>query len=227
MNIKHFILVSLFLPAILLSDLIRNSPPPSKVENQRTISNFDNYRDEEALIEFIESIIQTNLIPGVSVSIVKDQHIVWEKYFGYADIDNEILVDEETMFILSSVSKTITATALMQLWEQGLFELDDNINSYLPFEVIHPDYPFLGISFFKAGLQGQILLFAAFLSSLVSPSTIKQGQYLFPFLNLLTVKPINILSFSDSIGFGENPIFSLTFSANSLVLSNSVLNSSD
>ena len=147
MNIKHFILVSLFLPAILLSDLIRNSPPPSKIENQRTISDFDNYRDEEALIEFIESIIQTNLIPGVSVSIVKDQHIVWEKHFGYADIDDEILVNEETMFILSSVSKTITATALMQLWEQGLFELDDNINNYLPFDVVHPDHPFFGISF--------------------------------------------------------------------------------
>ena len=116
------------------------------VENQRIISDFNN-RDEEALINFIESIMQTNLVPGVSVSIVKDQHIVWEKYFGYADIDDEILVDEETLFILSSVSKTITATALMQLWELDLFDLDHNINNYLPFNVNHPDHPLSPISF--------------------------------------------------------------------------------
>ena len=146
MNVRGFILISFVLSNILLSDLIRNNIPPSKIENQRIISDFNN-RDEEALINFIESVMQTNLVPGVSVSIVKDQHIVWEKYFGYADVDDEVLVDEETMFILSSVSKTITATALMQLWEQGFFGLDDNINSYLPFEVIHPDHPFLEISF--------------------------------------------------------------------------------
>ena len=147
MNIKCVILICLFLPTILLSDLIRNSTHHTKIEDQRIVSDFDNYRDEESLIEFIESVIQTNLVPGVSVSIVKDQNIVWEKYFGYADISEGILVDEETMFILSSVSKTITATALMQLWEQGLFGLDDNINNYLPFNVVHPDYPFSEISF--------------------------------------------------------------------------------
>ena len=51
------------------------------------------------------------------------------------------------MFILSSVSKTVTATALMQLYERGLFELNDDIDAYLPFEVNHPNYPSASISF--------------------------------------------------------------------------------
>ncbi len=91
--------------------------------------------------------METHLIPGVSISIVKDNNIVWEEQLGYANIINDVLVDENTMFILSSISKTITATALMQLFENGLFELDDDIDNYLPFNVNHPDYPLVPITF--------------------------------------------------------------------------------
>ena len=104
-------------------------------------------RDEDELIELIESLMQTHLIPGLSISISKEGEIVWNQNFGYADIDDGIPVDENTMFILSSVSKTVTATALMQLWEQGMFDLDDGINQYLPFNVNHPDYSLAQISF--------------------------------------------------------------------------------
>ena len=41
-------------------------------------------------------------------------------------------VSDSTMFMLASVSKTVTATALMQLWEQDLIDLDEDINEYLP-----------------------------------------------------------------------------------------------
>ena len=58
--------------------------------------------------------------------------IVWENYFGYSNLNESILVDEDSMFILSSISKTITATALLQLYEDGLINLDDNIQFYKP-----------------------------------------------------------------------------------------------
>ena len=107
----------------------------------------NNYRNEEELLQFIESTMETHLIPGLSVSIVKDDNIVWEKQLGYANIDDDIFVDEDTMFILSSISKTVTATALMQLFEDGLFDLNDDIDDYLPFNVNHPDYPLVPITF--------------------------------------------------------------------------------
>ena len=69
------------------------------------------------------------------------------KAFGYANIEQNISVNENTLFILSSISKTVTGTALMQLFEQNLFELDDDINQYLPFNVSHPDYPLIPITF--------------------------------------------------------------------------------
>ena len=89
----------------------------------------NSYNNEDELLQFIESTMQTHLIPGLSFSIVKDNNIVLEKQLGYANIDESILVDENTMFILSSISKTVTATALMQLFEDGQFELYDHINN--------------------------------------------------------------------------------------------------
>ena len=109
--------------------------------------DLNNYRDEDELVQFIESTMETHLIPGLSISIVKNNDIVWEKQLGYANIMNNVLVDENTMFILSSISKTITATALLQLFEDGLFDIDDDIDNYLPFDVNHPDYPLAPITF--------------------------------------------------------------------------------
>ena len=107
----------------------------------------ENFRNEEELLEFIESIIQTHMIPGLSIAIVKNNSIVWENYFGYSNLNENILVDEDSMFILSSISKTITATALLQLYEDGLINLDDNINDYLSFNVYNPNYPLSTITF--------------------------------------------------------------------------------
>ena len=117
------------------------------LDREEFVSQINNYREEDELLQFIESTMLTHLIPGLSVSIVKNEHIVWEKNFGHANINENILVDENTMFILSSISKTVTATALMQLFEDNFFMLDDNINDYLPFNVNHPDFQANPISF--------------------------------------------------------------------------------
>ena len=110
------------------------------MSHDKSVFETNNYRDEEELIQFIEDTMLAYLIPGLSISIVKDGNIVWEEHFGYANIDENIVVDENTLFMLASISKTVTATALMQLFEDGLFSLDDDIDDYLPFDVNHPDY---------------------------------------------------------------------------------------
>ena len=147
---KRYLIIILFFN-ILCSDIQRLN---SSNRIRYDFTNYDsstlevnNFRDEDELIEFIESIYESNLIPGLSISVVKNNNIVWGKQFGYANIDANIPVDENTMFILSSISKTITATALMMLYEQNLFMLDDDIDNYLPFNVNHPDYPLTPISF--------------------------------------------------------------------------------
>ncbi|MBI45041.1 MAG: hypothetical protein CMG66_02610 [Candidatus Marinimicrobia bacterium] len=133
--------------AQIFGDQVSNRIPQDIVSRHQLDIDINYYRDENELIQFIESIMETHLIPGLSISVVKENRIVWEKYFGYANIDENIFVDENTMFILSSISKTITATALMQLFENGFFELDDDIDNYLSFNINHPDYPLVPITF--------------------------------------------------------------------------------
>ena len=104
-------------------------------------------RNENELLNFIDSTMDSHLIPGLSISIAKGGNIVWENHFGYKNINEDNLVDENTMFILSSASKAVTAALLMQLFEQNLFSLDDTVNEYLPFNFNHPDFPEVPITF--------------------------------------------------------------------------------
>ncbi len=85
--------------------------------------------------------------PSVAVAIVKNQSMVWSKGYGYADVRHKREATNKTVYLLASISKTFTATAIMQLWEKGLFNLDDDINEYLPFSVRNPNYPDVPITF--------------------------------------------------------------------------------
>ena len=148
---SFFKYLSLFLILIFLTfsygnqNLNRTSQEVINLDQYNYRTN--NFRDETELFNFIESIMATHFIPGLSISIAKGGNIVWNNHFGYANINENTVVDENTMFILSSASKTITATALMQLFQQDLFMLNDDVADYLPFDVNHPDYPEVPITF--------------------------------------------------------------------------------
>jgi len=70
-------------------------------------------------------------IPGMAIGVVQGHTLVLEGYYGYADVGSGRVVDEATMFRIASISKTMTAVGLMRLWEDGAFDLDDDINNYL------------------------------------------------------------------------------------------------
>ena len=89
----------------------------------------------------ILEVMSDSHIPGVAACAVKDGEIVWVRTYGYANLDQSISVTNDTLFMLGSVSKIVTGIAFMQLFEEGLIDLDDDINDYLPFEVIHPQHP--------------------------------------------------------------------------------------
>ncbi len=77
---------------------------------------------------YLDSLIRTRMetyhIPGLVSYAVKDGEVIWNKSYGYAIISNSTDVADTTLLLLASISKTITVVALMQLWEQGLFDLD-------------------------------------------------------------------------------------------------------
>ena len=86
-------------------------------------------------------------VPSVSACIIKENEVVWSKGYGLYDIEQGKSATETTLYNIASISKTITATALMQLYDRGMFQLDDDVNDYLPFSLRNPKYPDEPISF--------------------------------------------------------------------------------
>ncbi|MBS1688910.1 MAG: beta-lactamase family protein, partial [Bacteroidetes bacterium] len=89
----------------------------------------------------IQRIMSNGKIPGAEAVLIKDGYWVYDHSWGEADVSKHTAIKRETIFMMASISKTVIATALMQLWEHGAFKLDDNINNYLPFKVQNPHNP--------------------------------------------------------------------------------------
>jgi len=91
--------------------------------------------DTSALITFLDSFIPDQLsryeIPGMTISVVKDDEIIYARGFGYSDYSPAKFVHNQTLFRIGSVSKTFTAIAALQLVEDGILDLDTDINDYL------------------------------------------------------------------------------------------------
>lgn len=78
-------------------------------------------------------------LAGLAVGIVHQGQLVYTFNTGFADIKSHTPVTADTVFRIMSISKTFTAVALMQLWEQGKFQLDDPVNQHLKaIRVEHP-----------------------------------------------------------------------------------------
>lgn len=86
---------------------------------------------EERVVDYVENEMATLGMPGVSVAIVHDSQVVFAKGFGVADPGGRP-VNAETPFRIASVSKSLTALAVMQLVEAGALELDDTLASLIP-----------------------------------------------------------------------------------------------
>ncbi len=71
-------------------------------------------------------------IAGCSAMIVQGGETRFEGCFGYADIEKQVRIDENTIFPIASMSKVVTVVGLMRLYEQGLFKLWDPVSAYLP-----------------------------------------------------------------------------------------------
>ena len=75
---------------------------------------------------------------GVVVGVVSDQELVWASGFGFANTEAKAPMTPATKFRMASHSKLFTATAIMQLREQGKLQLDDPVSKYLPWFRVKP-----------------------------------------------------------------------------------------
>src|SRR5579872_2209168 len=81
---------------------------------------------------YIQSQIETRHIPGMSIAVVKNGEPVKIQGYGLADVENRVAATPETVYLLASVTKQFTATAVMMLAGDGKLRIEDKIAQYLP-----------------------------------------------------------------------------------------------
>lgn len=79
----------------------------------------------------IEQKIASEHIPSISVAVARNGAIVWEKGFGWANRERHVAASEQSMYALASVTKLMTASAIMVLRTQEKLDLDRPVNDYL------------------------------------------------------------------------------------------------
>lgn len=90
---------------------------------------------------FIQSKMKESGIVGIGASIIIDKKLVWTNGYGYSDKEAKAPFTPSTIMNIASVSKTFTGVCMMKAVEEGIVSLDEDINNYLPFKVINPNFP--------------------------------------------------------------------------------------
>ncbi|MGZ3440303.1 MAG: serine hydrolase domain-containing protein, partial [Polyangia bacterium] len=113
-------------------------PDAGTVPDAGTSSELDSY---------VLARMQTARIPGLAAVAVKTDHAVFSGAWGEADLSGHRPATTDTLFMLGSISKTVTAVALMQLYELARFKLDDPIDPVLGYPARNPTFPDIPITY--------------------------------------------------------------------------------
>jgi len=112
----------LLIPAIFATLTVSAAPQPGQFDLEKT---------KKVMTGVIEQKMKERGVPSVSIALVRGDSIVWKAAFGYANVRTKTPATTDTLYSTGSTFKSATATALMQLEEQGKFKLDQPVNKYL------------------------------------------------------------------------------------------------
>ncbi len=85
----------------------------------------------ENLKKFCDSFLELG-VPGFDLAVCKDGECILRYMNGYSDLENKVKINGTERYNIYSCSKVITCTAALQLWEKGLFSLEDKLSDYMP-----------------------------------------------------------------------------------------------
>jgi len=94
---------------------------------------------DSAVEQKFQEIVASGELPSVQIAVIDQNQLVWSQAYGQD-------ADTHDVNMNGSVQKVVDATAILQLYEAGKIDLDADINDYLPFEIVHPDYPEIPIT---------------------------------------------------------------------------------
>jgi CubicO group peptidase (beta-lactamase class C family) len=112
---------------------------PAVGAGQQSPAGDPNSRLIAALEDFIPQVLRIHGVPGLNLAIARGGKVIWEKGFGYANLERRVPMTPATVMHSGSMGKTYTATAVMQLVERGVVELDAPVNRYFKeFQITNP-----------------------------------------------------------------------------------------
>ena len=96
---------------------------------------------EKRTSQAIQQVMDEFQAVGVSAAVVKDGQIIYNQSFGYKDLETQTPLCNDDMMRIASISKSFTATSLMQLVEKGMISLDDDVSDLIGFQIRNPHHP--------------------------------------------------------------------------------------
>ena len=117
-----------FILAVLLIVIVYFVLPAPSIAQSVQIAPDKRARLETAIARFMAA----NSTPGVSVAVVENGVEDWAAGFGTADLENLVPATPHTLYRLGSISKSLTATAALLLWQRGTLDLDAPLQKYCP-----------------------------------------------------------------------------------------------
>lgn len=119
--ISIFLILGICFSIITTGAFAMESALPSGVPDSQIGEIIDTYIEEHK-----------DTTAGVSIAVFRGQETLYKTGYGYANIENQLAVNDETVYEWGSVSKLLVWVSTMQLWEQGKIDLDEDIKEYLP-----------------------------------------------------------------------------------------------
>ncbi|WP_117885290.1 serine hydrolase domain-containing protein [Aureibaculum luteum] len=89
----------------------------------------------------LENLAKHNSVQGFGVAIYTKDSVLYKSGFGFADVENNNPYTTQTVQKIASISKLLLGVSIMKAQEMNLLHLDDNVNDYLPFKLINPNFP--------------------------------------------------------------------------------------
>ena len=117
------------------------------INANRILPSIQQVHRQDDFNQTILELMEQARLPSLSIGLLKNASLVFYRGFGEYNLLTGRPPTNETIYALGSISKSITATAIMQLYEQGKFNLDDNVSEWLPFDLKNPKYHNINITF--------------------------------------------------------------------------------
>ena len=143
-------LLKIKLIAILIILLFILTSIPVNGRNNSNIFNLvnnDSNSNDKIFDLKMKILMRMGNCPSISACIIKNDSVVWSKGYGLYNLKEKKVPSNDTIYMLGSTTKPITATAIMILYEDGIIDLDEDVNNWLSFNLRNPNYPDTPLTF--------------------------------------------------------------------------------